>query len=368
MAFRRRVKNLANVLLDWGWDSSKKRPVTVYNPTRYVARLAPGEEPVYTRFHYSEDTFSEGELVPDEACSIKTDGGVLWINIDGLRKDEVERICATYNIHQLVVEDILSTGQSAKMDEIGSVIYCLLPMIYYNAATGHLEAEQVSIVLGEDFVLSFQEDKMRDVCDPVRIRVRMEGSKLRNSDAGYLCYSLIDVIVDSYFGVLEQMNDRIEKLEDNILLQKERAATEKVSILRREVMFLRRLIAPVKDLVAGFLRSESPLIEDRQDKYFKDILDHISQANDYVDAHRDILMNLQDVFNSQINLRLNEVMKIFTLVAVLLAPATVIGGIFGMNFDVIPMAHQEAGFWWAVSAMLLIPLLMLIWFKRKGWF
>jgi magnesium transporter len=133
-------------------------------------------------------------------------------------------------------------------------------------------------------------------------------------------------------------------------------------------MFLRRLIAPVKDLVSGFLRSENPLIEDRQDKYYKDVHDHINQANDYVDAHRDILMNLQDVFNSQINLRLNEVMKTFTLVAVLLAPATVIGGIFGMNFDVIPMAHQEMGFWIAVIGMVAIPLLMLIWFKRKGWF
>ncbi|HYD22655.1 MAG TPA: magnesium/cobalt transporter CorA [Flavipsychrobacter sp.] len=368
MALRKRVKGLANVLREWGWDSSGKRPVTVFNPTRYVARLSPGEEPVYTRFHYSRTSMTEDQLAPEDACSVKKDGGILWINVDGLRQDEVEKICTTYNIHQLAVEDILSVGQSAKMDEIGDVVYCLLPMIYYNGGTGHIEAEQVSIVLGKGFVLSFQEDKTRDVFNPVRDRLRVEGSKLRERDATYLCYSLIDIIVDSYFGVLEKMNERIDKLEDNILLQKEKAATEKVSILRREVMFLRRLIVPVRDLVAGFIRSENPLVDDRQNKYFKDIMDHVNQAHDYVDAHREILMNLQDVFNSQINLRLNEVMKIFTLVAVLLAPATVIGGIFGMNFDVIPLSHHGAGFWVAVAAMLVIPLLMLIWFKRKGWF
>jgi magnesium transporter len=267
-----------------------------------------------------------------------------------------------------VVEDILSTGQRAKMDEIGETIYCLIPMIYYNEGTGQIEAEQVSIVLGKNFVLSFQEDQTRDVFNPIRDKLRIGGNKLRQGSVDYLCYSLIDVIVDSYFGVLEKMNDRIEKLEDSILLQREKAATEKISILRREVMTLRRLIGPVRELVSGFLRSESHLLEDRQDKYYKDVYDHITQANEYADAHRDLLINLQDVFTTQLNMRMNEVMKIFTMVATLLAPATVIGGIFGMNFDVIPFAHQTQGFWVAVSAMLLIPGGMLIWFKRKGWF
>jgi magnesium transporter len=363
----KQTKKFLDSLLDWGWDYTKKKPVTVFNPARFAVRPA-NVVPVYSIFHYDEKSLTEDQMPADKACTVKPHSGVTWMNIDGLKKEQVEQICATYDIHPLVVEDILSTGQSAKMDEIGNVIFCLLPMIYYNSDTGHIEAEQVSIVLGRNFVLSFQEDQTRDVFNPVRDRLRLAGSKIRQSPADYLCYSLVDVIVDSYFSVLERMNDRIEKLEDNIILQKERSATEKISILRREVMFLRRLIIPVRDLVGGFLKSDSFLLQERHDKYYKDILDHIKQANDYVEAHREILMNLQDVFHSQINLKLNEVMKIFTLVAVLLAPATVIGGIFGMNFDVIPLAHQTQGFWIAVSGMFIIPLLMLIWFKRKGWF
>lgn len=363
----RQTKSFLESLLDWGWDYTQKKPITSFNPTR-TEQKAENITPVYTLFHYNDKLLTEEKLPESEACTIKRHGDVTWLNIDGLRKEEVERIAATYHIHPLVVEDILSTGQRAKMDEIADTIYCLLPMVYYNQNTGHIEAEQVSIVLGKQFVLSFQEDQTRDVFNPIRDKLRISNSKVRQMPADYLCYSLIDVIVDSYFGVLEQMNDRIEKLEDKILLQKERAATEKISILRREVMTMRRLIAPVRDLVAGFLRSESHLLEDNQDKYYKDVLDHITQANEYVEAHRDLLINLQDVFTTQINLRMNEVMKIFTMVATLLAPATVIGGIFGMNFDVIPLAHQSQGFWVAVAAMLLIPVGMLVWFKRKGWF
>src|SRR5690606_4457203 len=182
-------------------------------------------------FQYNELELKEERLDSDVACNIKKQGDVAWLNIDGLKKDEVERICATYDIHPLVVEDILSSGQRAKIDETAGVIYCLLPMVYYNEDTGHVEAEQVSIVLGKNFVLSFQEDQTRDVFNPVRDKLRTPGTKIRQAPADYLCYSLIDIIVDSYFGVLEKMNERIEKLEDNILLQKERAGTEKVSIL-----------------------------------------------------------------------------------------------------------------------------------------
>ncbi|MBL7719589.1 MAG: magnesium/cobalt transporter CorA [Flavipsychrobacter sp.] len=366
MAAARRTKNFLTSLLEWGFDYTQKKPITAYNPTRQ--QVKEHVTPAYTLYHYNADELTELRLDASDACHNKRSGDVIWLNIDGLEKEEVERISGTYSIHPLVVEDILSTGQRAKMDEIGDTIYCLLPMIYYNSGTGHIEAEQVSIVLGRGYVLSFQEDQTRDVFNPIREKLRLAGSKVRQGSAGYLCYALIDIIVDSYFGVLEKMNERIERLEENILQQKEKAAMEKIAILRREVMLLRRLVGPVRELVTGFLRSDSKLLEDRQDKYFKDVLDHITQANEYADAHRDLLINLQDVFTSQLNTKMNEVMKIFTMVATLLAPATVIGGIFGMNFDVIPGTHQETGFWWAVALMLLIPLLMLIWFKRKGWF
>jgi len=368
MGFRRQANKLVHFLPEWTWNYSKRNPITSYNPQRPEVREE-GVTPVYSLFRFNTEGVEEKKLTSDEACQLQTEHyRTVWINIDGLRKKEVEDICACYHVHNLVVEDILSIGQRAKMDEIEEVLFCLLPMLYYNEGTGQIETEQVSIVLGKAFVLSFQEDPQRDVFNPIRDRLRTTGSKLRQRTADYLCYSLIDVIVDSYFEVIEKMNERIERLEDALLLQQEKNALAKISILRREIMLLRRSILPVRDLVNGFLRSENELLEERHEKYYKDVFDHITQANEFVENQRDMLMNLQDLSMSQINLRMNEVMKLFTMVATLLAPATVIGGIFGMNFDVIPFAHQRDGFYISVVLMLIIPLLMMIWFKRKGWF
>lgn len=368
MGFRRQANKLVHLLPEWTWNYAKRKPIASYNPQR--ERVSEGDiTPVYTLFAYDVLSLEEKKLSVAEACSRQSpDGKVVWINVDGLRKDEVERLCACYGLHNLIVEDILSTGQRAKMDEIEDVLFCLLPMLYYNEGTGQIETEQVSIVLGKGFVLSFQEDPVRDVFNPIRDRLRSGVTKLRQRPADYLSYSLIDIIVDSYFGIIERLNDRIERLEDNLLLQKEKAALAKISILRREIMLLRRSIMPVRELVNGFLRSENELLEDRHEKYYKDVYDHIIQANEFVDNQRDMLMNLQDLSMSQINLKMNEVMKLFTMVATLLAPATVIGGIFGMNFDVIPLAHHHRGFYITVFIMLAVPLLMLIWFRKKKWF
>jgi magnesium transporter len=369
MGFRRQANKLVHLLPEWTWNYSKRKPITTYNPVREDEHRVKHVEPVYTVFNYDSQFLEEKKVSDESACEgYKNTKKVTWINVDGLNKPEVERLCNCYDIHPLVVEDILSIGQRAKMDEIGDTIFCLLPMLYYNEGTGQVEAEQVSIVLGKSFVISFQEDPQRDVFDPVRDRLRSGHMKLRQNKADYLCYSLVDIIVDSYFGILEKLNLRIERLEDALMLKKESGALEKITILRREIMMLRRSISPVRDLVHGFLRSESELLEERHEKYYKDVLDHITQANEYVENHREMLMNLQDLSMSQINTRTNEVMKFFTMVATLLAPATVIGGIFGMNFDVIPLAHQTEGFYITVGLMLLIPVFMLVWFKRKGWF
>jgi len=365
---RTRARGLTKLLPEWAWNSSKRRPLASYNPTRATERKA-DLNPIYTVFDYNEHDYVEKKVLDEKDCYIyKNSGNVTWINVDGLRKEEVEKLCAHYNIHPLVLEDILSQGQRAKMDEIDNVIYCLLPMLYYNEDTGEIESEQVSIVLGKDFVISFQEDPERDVFNHIRDRIRSGYTKIRQRSADYLCYSLLDSIVDSYFDIIDKINVRIERLEDALMQQKEYGTLEKISILRREVMMFRRSITPVRELVNCFLVSENSLLEDRHDKYYKDVLDHITQAIDYSENHREMLMNLQDLSMSQINLRMNEVMKVFTLLATLMAPATVIGGIFGMNFDVIPLSHHREGFYVTVAAMLLIPAFMMFYFRRKGWF
>jgi magnesium transporter len=325
--------------------------------------------PVYTVFDYNATELLEKLEANEDACrQYHKNGNITWINVDGLRLEEVQRLCQHYGVHELVVEDIMSRNERPKMEEIENVIFCVLPMMYFNQGTGDVELEQVSLVLGSDFVLSFQEEAERDVLDPIRKHLRVENSKIRQRKSDYLLYSILDVIVDSYFGVLEQIGDRLEALEDTLLRKQNSSLLNRISGLRRDVAIIRRALLPVRELVSHFVRSDSKLLEERNEKYFRDVLDHTIQGADFLENHREMVMNLQDLYMNQINLKMNEVMKVFTMVATLLAPATVIGGIFGMNFDVIPLQHQGIGFWLAVGVMLIIPVLMLIWFKRRGWF
>ncbi len=293
---------------------------------------------------------------------------ITWTNVDGIRKEDIERICECYKIHPLLQEDILSYGQRPKMDEVDNVLYCLLNMLYFNDKTGDVEQEQISIILGKDFVISFQEDADRDVFTSVREKLKVQNSKLRTSGADYLCYALLDMIVDHYFLVMEKLAERIEMLEEKIIRSSNTRSLAEINDLRKEVIILKKNITPVRDIITGFMRSDSDLLNEKTTKYFKDVYDHIMQATDFVENYRDMMMNLQDLYMSNVNLKLNEVMKVMTIVTCLLAPATVIGGIFGMNFEVIPITHQAGGFYVAVGIMVIIPIIMIVIFRKRGWF
>ncbi len=291
-----------------------------------------------------------------------------WINIDGLRKADVEAISQRYGIHPLITEDILSLNQRPKMDEVDDILYCLLNMLYYNEKKATVEHEQISIVLGKNFVITFQEDPTRDVFNPIREKLRLANSKLRQRGADYLCYTMLDLIVDNYFLVMEKLGECIEGVEEEVIRRSNTRSLARINQFRKELIVLKRNIAPVRDLIGSIVRSESDLLEERTTKYFKDVHDHIIQAHDLSENYRDIMVSMQDLYINNVNLRMNEVMKVMAIVTCLLAPATVIGGIFGMNFDVIPTAHNEWGFYTAVAFMLLIPVVMLVLFKRRGWF
>jgi magnesium transporter len=321
-------------------------------------------------FDYTPTSLREYSFTSIEECLrfSEENNSIHWINIDGLRKQDVEVVCTRFGIHPLLIEDILSIDQRPKMDEIEGVLYCLLNMLYFNEAESTVEQEQISIVLGKNFVISFQEDPARDVFNPLRDKLKLVSSKVRQRTADFLCYSMIDMIVDNYYMVMEKLGDCIETIEDDIIRKSDKRSLARINQLRKELIVLKRNMAPVRDLVNGFLRSESDLLDERTTKYFKDVYDHIVQATDLTENYRDMMMNLQDLYISNVNLRTNEVMKVMAIVTCLLAPATVIGGIFGMNFDVIPTAHNQWGFYIAVSLMLFIPLLMLWIFKRRGWF
>ncbi len=345
--------------------------------TKEIFRVNPTTEPVREEakdikvdvYDYDTGTIDHEEFESVHACNkFKDNGKITWINIDGLRKTDVETICNEFHIHPLLIEDILSVSQRPKMDELDNVLFALLNMLYFNEQGGCIEQEQVSILLGKDYVLSFQEEAGRDVFNPVREKIKIAGSKLRTAGADYLCYALIDIIVDSYYNVLEKLGEYIETLEEQIIRCGDARSLASINTLRKELIVLKRNINPVRDVVNGFMRSDSDLLNEKITRYFKDVYDHIIQANDLVENYRDMMMSLQDLYLNKVNLRMNEVMKVIAIVTCLLAPATVIGGIFGMNFETIPWLHNRYGFFIAVTLMLVIPLFMIYMFKKRGWF
>jgi magnesium transporter len=350
------------------FGSERTKEILHINPVSDITR-EDAEKVLITVYDYDEAHLSSAELksVKDSHCYMDNNH-VSWINIDGIRKSDVEELGAHFGIHNLTIEDILSTNQRPKVDEVEGILYCLLNMLYYNENSCTVEQEQISIVLGKGFVITFQEDPLRDVFNPIRDRLKMPHSKLRQRGADYLCYSMLDLIVDNYFFVMEKLGERVEQVEEEIIRNSNIRSLARINQLRKELIVLKRNVAPVRDLIGSIIRMESDLLDERTTKYFKDVHDHIMQAYDLSENYRDIMISMQDLYINNVNLRMNEVMKVMAIVTCLLAPATVIGGIFGMNFDVIPTAHDEWGFYVAVGTMLLIPVVMLFVFKRRGWF
>jgi magnesium transporter len=350
------------------FGTTRTKEILHVNPT-IVPLREEAKEVVAFVYDYNSGSITEKKLdTIEEAFAFRDSNRISWINIDGLRKNDVETVCSHFGIHPLIMEDILSVDQRPKMDEVDGVLFCLLNMLYFNVEKKTVETEQISILLGKDFIISFQEDANRDPFDPIRSKLRIPKSHIRQRTADYMLYAMLDLIVDNYFLVMESLGEQIEMLEEEVVRKSNTRSLARINQLRKELIVLKRNIAPVRDLIAGIVRSESELLDDRTTKYFKDVYDHIIQAFDLSENYRDIMMSMQDLYVSNVNLRLNEVMKVMTIVTCLLAPATVIGGIFGMNFDIIPYAHHQWGFYFAVSVMLIVPLIMLYIFKKRGWF
>jgi magnesium transporter len=359
-------KNYLDYILNPLHILGTKKRVKV-NPTISHERIEPDETKIFLYEFDKGGCISTPVKTVSETFDHLASPGITWINVEGLRKVDVEQICAHFGIHPLIVEDILSIGQRPKMDELNGIVFCLLNMLYYDNNTG-IETEQVSIVLGKNFVITFQEDASKDVFNMLREKLKLDTSKVRQSGSDFLFYTLIDSIVDHYYIVMEEMGDNMELLEEDIIRNANTRSLAKINLLRKEMIILKRSVTPVRDIVSGILRSESELIDEKTEKYFKDVYDHIIQAGDMAENYRDMMMNLQDLYLNNVNLKTNEAMKVMAIVTCLMAPATVIGGIFGMNFDVIPFSHQVWGFSLAIFFMLITPIVMLVIFKKRGWF
>jgi magnesium transporter len=350
------------------FGTQRTKEILHVNPTLPKQRAENSEIKIQV-YEYNEETVLHHDLKKISDCNKFTKGDkLIWINVDGIRQDDVEHLSKCFNIHALIVEDILSQGQRPKMDEMPNHLSCVLNMLFFNATNHTVETEQVSIILGHNYVISFQEDASRDVFDPIREKLYVKGSKHRTYGIDYLCYAMLDMIVDNYFLVMEKLSEAIEITEEEVLRRCNTKTLAKINALRKEMIVLKRNVAPLRELVNGFIRSDSQLLKDNSIKYFKDVYDHIVQANDLCENYREMITSLQDLYLSQTNLKMNEVMKVMAIVTCLLAPATVIGGIFGMNFDTIPLLHNNIGFYISVGIMLIIPIIMLVAFRKRGWF
>ena len=318
--------------------------------------------------NYDGVNFQEKEVNNvKEAVSFRSKSSVTWLNVDGVHQPEIiEQIGKIFSIHPLVLEDIANTGQRPKMEDFDGYIFVVLRMLRFDDEKNQTKAEQISIILGPDFVISFQE-REGDVFDIIRERLRSNKGRIRKIGADYLAYSLIDAIVDNYFMILEKLGETIEDIEDKLVTDPKAETLQIIHDLKREMIFLRKSVWPLREVINRLERSESALIKKSTLVYLRDVYDHTIQVMDSVDTFRDTLSGMLDIYLSSVSNRMNEIMKVLTIIATIFIPLTFIAGVYGMNFRRMPELVQPWGYPAVLIVMLVIALIMLVYFRRKKW-
>lgn len=319
---------------------------------------------------YNATSIYEAENMNIMACYDFKDkqDTVTWINIDGVHDTRlVKKMGMLYNLHPLLMEDIVDTEQRPKADFYENNIFAVVKMLSYDKLGKQVELEQVSLILGESYVLCFQEDKEGDVFDPIRERLRKkQNGKLRNSDASYLFYILLDTIVDNYFIVLEQISEDLERLEEEIInLDISKDPTKKLYSQKRQLLKLRKNIRPMREIVAQLVREEAKFLN-TTDFYLRDLYDHIVQVIDNTDAYIDTTSNLLDTYHTILGSKTNDVMKVLTILSTIFMPLTFIVGVYGMNVE-MPETHFKYAYIVIWIIMVAVALLTFYYFKRKKW-
>ena len=317
---------------------------------------------------YDKDNLKEYEFETIEECfPFKDKSSISWINIDGLHDIEVLRkLGAEFGIHNLVLEDILNTDLRPAIDDYGDYIYITLKMLYYDETRNVIMEEQVSLVLFENLVISFQE-RVGDTFEPVRNRIRGGKGRIRTVGADYLAYALIDAVVDNYFFVLEKLGECIEGLEDELMNDTSDTTLRNIHSLKREMVLLRKFMWPVRELINEFDRMESPLIDKATLLYVRDLYGHAVQLIDTLEAYRDMVSGMLDTYLSISGNKMNEVMKTLTIMASIFIPLTFIAGLYGMNFENMPELHKQWGYPAVLVIMTVVALCLICYFKKKKW-
>lgn len=316
--------------------------------------------------HYGETTFEETENIQEMPGPADT-GCVQWLDIVGVHDaDTMRKVGKRYKLHPLVLEDIMNTGQRPKTEVTEEYLFVVIKMILKDKESTQLKFEQVSLIMGNGWLLTFQE-KEGDMFEIVRDRIRSDKGRIRKAEADYLAYALIDAIVDNYFLVLEEFGDRIETLETVLMSGKSQGQIGNLQVLKREIITLRKSIWPLREVINNFMKSESSLVADETKPYLHDLYDHCVQIIDTIESYRDILGGMQDLYLSVVNNKMNEIMKVLALISTIFLPMTLVAGIYGMNFADMPELQAAWGYPAAMSLMLVIGVSMFMLFKWRNW-
>ena len=303
----------------------------------------------------------------DKSFAFPDEASVTWINLDSIHQlDTIEAVGSHFKLHPLTMEDIVNTEQRPKMENYDDYIFVVLKMLDYVQEGDELSVEQVSLILRPNLVLSFQE-REGDVFDPVRERIRFGKGRMRKEGSDYLAYALMDAVVDHYFLILEKVGERIETLEEELVASPAKKTLQTISKLKREMLFLRRSVWPLRELISSILRGESPVILDSTLVYFRDIYDHTVQLIDTIETYREMLSGMVDIYLSSISNKTNEIMRVLTVLATVFMPLTFIAGVYGMNFENMPELHWRWSYFVVLAVMAGVAISMLLYFRRKKW-
>jgi magnesium transporter len=320
------------------------------------------------RIDYNAEQWQEREIEPVAAALARRETeGVTWIRIIGLHDlSIVARIGEHFVFHPLLLEDAVNTQQRPKLDDYGDHLFVVLKLLRYDTRTAELEAEQVSIVVAEGLVVSFEEAQCREF-DVVRDRIMAGAGRSRRSGADYLAYTLLDSVVDGYFLVLDDMGEQIELVEDGLVADANPALLATIHNLKSEVIFLRRTVWPVREVVAAIERSESGLVKPETEAFLRDLYDHTYFVIETVETFREMVSGMFDIYLSAISNRMNQIMQVLTIIATIFIPLTFITGIYGMNFLYMPELGWRFGYPATLLVMVVVALSMVWYFHRKRW-
>lgn len=341
-------------------DSGLPPGTLVYNGKLTTERVK------ITLIEYNENEYHEKEFFDLSDCmAFVKPGMVKWLNVEGIHRTElIETIGKHYDIHPLTQEDIVHVDQRPKFEEYENYAYAIMKMIHFD---GHVHAEQLSLLLVGDTVISFQEPFGGDAFDVIRNRLRQAKGRVRKLGADYLFYCLIDAVVDSYFTIVEKIGDAVEDIEEEIMNNESKDSLKKLYELKRELIFLRKQVWPMRDMINNMIRSETDFISENTQIFVRDLLDHSTRIIDTVETYRDLLSGIMDVYLSNTSNRMNEVMKVLTIISTIFIPATFVVGVYGMNFDYMPELKTKYGYFIVWAIMIAIMVGQLAYFKRKKW-